>query len=78
MFSPVLSGDLLCSSVESPQLPNEPEGLILDVPATGWTRIFVSGLEGNENHIGLYIPGLFENAIGNSNIGAGWMYTNPK
>jgi len=78
LFSPVLSGDLLCSSVESPQLPNEPEGLILDVPATGWTRIFVSGLEGNENHIGLYIPGLFENAIGNSNIGAGWMYTNPK
>lgn len=77
-LSPPLPGDLLCSAVESPPLPDEPEGLILDVPATGWTRIFVSGLEGFENHLGLYIPGLFQNAIGNSNIGAGWMYTNPQ
>lgn len=70
-------GDLLCSGVESPEFPDEPEGLMIDVPAAGWTKIFVSGLGDFENHFALYISGLFQNAIGNSNIGAGWLYTNP-
>ena len=69
-------GDLLCSGVETPELPDNPPGLIIDVPAIGWTKIFISGFDDFENHFGLYIPGLFQNLLGNSNIGSGWMYSN--
>ena len=61
-------GDLLCAGSETPNYDDDGATSFGDPDTFGWTRIFVSGLEDFENHIGLIQD------LGNTISGAIYMY----
>jgi len=71
LFSGSSPGDLLCGSSETPNQFEDLMGNINLSPqyaAMGWTRIFVSGLSGLENHLGVFTEFNYS--------GARWMNSN--
>ena len=62
------SNDLLCGGTETPEYADGNAIANLDYLYWGWTKIFVSGIAENENHLG---------AVASSELsGAKWMFTN--
>ena len=59
---------LLCGGTTTPDYPDTMQPVNIDAEEFGWLRIFVSGLDDNENHISLFYED--DNAQG-----ARWMYT---
>jgi len=67
-FVQSISDDLLCSAASSIDYPDTCPNCNNDIGYLGWTRIFVSGLTGLENHLGLI--------FNDDDEGAAWMFTN--